>query len=164
MPLRQTFEKLKFASDTVDPLGTAGTSLFASHPHIDERLSRARRTTTRPFPEAATFHGLNRAWDLVAILRLDAQRVHERDYELVAALSTTADLGERDAVNSLTLQVGNERVQLRETTAESVFPSDEVSAVFSANRNALIEEPVTGVTLRLRNVDRWVQASAPNQP
>jgi hypothetical protein len=67
--------------------------------------------------------------------------------------------GERDALNGLTLQVGNERIQLKETTAESVLPSDEVSAVFSASRDSLIEQPVTGVALRLRNVDRLVTAA-----
>jgi hypothetical protein len=160
-PLRQTFEKLKFARDTVDPLGTSGSGAFATHPHIEERLARAKRTTTNAFPDTATFHGLNRDGDLVAILRLDAQRIHERDYDVVATLTTTAELGDRDTVNSLTLQLGNDRVLLREATAESVFPSDEVSAVFGATRSTLIEEPIVGVSMRLKNVDRWIQASEP---
>jgi Zn-dependent protease with chaperone function len=120
--LHQVLQKLKFARDVIDPLGNAGAGLFATHPDIEERLSRARRTSTRSFPAEATFHGLNRAGDLVAVLRLDAQRLHGRDFEVVATLSTTAELGDRDSVNSLTLLLAKERVQLRETTAESILP------------------------------------------
>lgn len=58
------------------------------------------------------------------------------------------------------LEIANERQlhhrpRLRERTAERIFPSNEVSAVFgNDNARELIEGPIESVDLDLRNVDR----------
>ena len=162
-PLLNAFRKLKFARDAVDPFGRGGGGLFATHPHIEERLDKATGTQTAPFPADAVFQGLRNNGALVATLRFDVQRLFRNELDVVATLSTTAELGEEDNVNTLDLRIDGERIELREETAEKIFPSDEVSAVFGTNRaNGLIEGPFS-VSLKLRNVDRWERAAPPTE-
>ena len=154
-PLVSSFRKLQFARDAYDPLGNGG-GLFASHPHIEERLSRASATVTRAFPEGEVFYGVNDNGNLVATLRFDVQRLFEQELDVVATLSTTAELGDDDNVNTLNVRVDGQRIQLRERTAERIFPSDEVSAVFGNDSSvSLIESVIEEIDLNLRNVDRW---------
>ncbi len=157
-PLLNAFRKLKFARDAYDPFGRGG-GLFASHPHIEERLEKASATLTAPFPPDAVFHGVRGNGALVATLRFDVQRLYRNELDVVATLSTTAELGEEDNVNTLNLRVAGQELELRERTAEKIFPSDEVSAVFGTDRGrGLIEGPFSA-SLKLRNVDRWERAS-----
>ena len=97
-PLLNSFKKLKFAREAYDPFGGGG-GLFASHPHIDERLSRASATVTENFINEV-FHGLNDDGALVATLRFDVQRLFDRELDVVATLSATAELGDDDNVNT----------------------------------------------------------------
>ena len=160
-PLLAAFKKLKFARDAYDPLGH-GNGLFASHPHIDERLDKASATRTEPFPPGTVFHGVRGNGALVATLRLDVQRLFRNELDVVATLSTTAELGDEDNVNTLNVRVNGQQIELRERTAEKIFPSDEVSAVFGTDRaRGLIEGPFS-VSLKLHNVDRWERATAPD--
>ena len=153
-PLLTAFRKLKFARDAYDPFGRGG-GLFASHPHIDERLDKASATQTVPFPPDAVFRGVRRNGALVATLRFDVQRLYRNELDVVGTLSTTAELGEEDNVNTLTVRVAGQPLELRERTAEKIFPSDEVSAVFGTDSaRGLIEGPFSA-SLKLRNVDRW---------
>ena len=63
---------------------------------------------------------------------------------------------EEDDVNTINGRVAGQRIQLRERTAEKIFPSDEVSAVFgNDDARGLIEGPIESVEFDLRNVDRW---------
>ena len=154
-PLLNSFRKLKFARDAYDPFGGGG-GLFASHPHIDERLEKASATVTAAFADDEVFHGVENNGTLVATLRFDIQRLFRNELDVVATLSTTAELGKEDNVNTINIRVGGERITLRERTAEKIFPSDEVSAVFgNDDARGLIEGPVEEVELDLRNVDRW---------
>lgn len=160
-PLLSLFSKLKFARDAYDPFGGGG-GLFASHPDIEERLDKARATLTRAFPADEVFHGVTDDGTRIATLRFDVQRLFERELDVVATLSTTAELGEDDNVNTLNVRVGGQRLQLRERTAEKIFPSDEVSAVFGNDEaSGLIQAPIEQVDLSLRNVDRWERAGVP---
>ena len=157
-PLLNAFKKLKFARDAYDPFGRGG-GLFSTHPHIDERLARATSTETGGFAREEVFNGLNDDGALVATLRFDVQRLFGRELEVVATLSTTAELGEADNVNTLNVRVGGQRLELKERTAERVFPSDEVSAVFGNDNVAgLIQSSLDSIDLKLRNVDRWERA------
>ena len=158
-PLVRSFRKLKFARDAYDPFGDGG-GLFASHPHIDERLERASGTRTAGFAEDEVFHGVRRNGGLVATLRFDVQRLFRNELDVIATLSTTAELGDDDNVNTLDVRVDGRRIRLRERTAERIFPSDEVSAVFgNDDARSLIEGSIESVDLDLRNVDRWVRPS-----
>ena len=157
-PLVNAFKKLKFARDAYDPFDRGG-GFFSTHPHINERLTRATSTTTGTFPEEELFNGLNRNGALVATLRFDVQRLFGRELAIVATLSTTAELGEADNVNTLNIRVDGRRLELKERTAERIFPSDEVSAVFgNDNTTGLIQTSLESVDLKLRNVDRWERA------
>ena len=159
-PLLNSFRKLKFARDAYDPFGGGG-GLFASHPDIDERLEKASGTTTAGFDESEVFQGVRNDGTVVATLRFDVQRLFENELDVVATLSTTAELGEEDDVNTLTIEVGGQRIRLNERTAEKIFPSDEVSAVFgNDDARGLIEGPVDSVDLDLRNVDRWMRVGS----
>ena len=154
-PLLSSFRKLKFARDAYDPFGGGG-GLFASHPHIEERLEKAGATVTAAFADNEVFHGVDDDGTLVATLRFDVQRLFRNELDVIATLSTTAELGEEDNVNTLDVRVGGQRIRLRERTAEKIFPSDEVSAVFGNDEaRGLIEGPLEAVDLNLRNVDRW---------
>ena len=107
--------------------------------------------------------------ELVATLRFDVQRLFQNELDVIATLSTTPDprgalaaavrgeqLSEEDDVNTINVRVAGQRIQLRERTAEKIFPSDEVSAVFgNDDARGLIEGPIESVELDLRNVDRW---------
>ena len=158
-PLLNAFRKLKFARDAYDPFGDGG-GLFATHPHIDERLEKARATVTAGFPEDEVFHGIDDDGRLVATLRFDVQRLFRNELDVIATLSTTAELGEEDNVNTLNIRIDGRRIRLRERRAEKIFPSDEVSAVFGDdNARGLIEAPIERVDLNLRNVDRWMRAT-----
>ena len=157
-PLVNAFKKLEFARDTYDPFDRGGV-FFSTHPHINERLTRATSTTTGTFPEEELFNGLNKNGALVATLRFDVQRLFGRELAIVATLSTTAELGEADNVNTLNIRVDGRRLELKERTAERIFPSDEVSAVFGKdNTTGLIQTSLESVDLKLRNVDRWERA------
>ena len=159
-PLLNSFRKLKFANDAYDPFGGGG-GWFASHPDIDERLNRASATITASFPEREVYHGFARDGRLIATLRFDVQRLFRNELDVVATLSTTADLGEDDDVNTLDLRVAGRRLRLQERTAERIFPGDEVSAVFGNDEaRGLIQDPIEEVDLELRNVDRWQRATA----
>ena len=159
-PLQNAFKKLKFARDAYDPFGDGG-GLFSSHPNIEERLDRAINTVTGTFADEEVFNGLNDDGALVATLRFDVQRLFGRELNVIATLSTTAELGESDNVNTLNIRVGGQRFELKERTAEKIFPSDEVSAVFgNDNVTGLIQTAVESVDLKLRNVDRWERAES----
>lgn len=158
-PLLNAFRKLQFARDAYDPFGRGG-GLFATHPHIEERIEKTRETVTGGFGERDIFHGIRNNGALVATLRFDVQRAFRNELDVVATLSTTAELGDDDNVNTLNIRVAGRRIRLRERTAERVFPNDEVSAVFgNDDGRGLITEPIEEVDLNLRNVDRWVNAS-----
>ena len=119
------------------------------------------RDSDDPFLEDDVFQGLTDDGELVATLRFDVQRLFENELNVVATLSTTPELGEDDDVNTINIRVGGQRIQLRERTAEKVFPSDEVSAVFgNDDARGLIEGPIESVDLDLRNVDRWERIAA----
>ena len=76
----------------------------------------------------------------------------------VATLSTTAELREDDNVNTLYVN----GVELQERTAERIYPNDEVSAVFGNDMaSGLIQTPIGGVSLNLRNVRSWIKCSPP---
>jgi len=157
-PLLSSFKKLKFARDLVDPFGGGG-GLFASHPDIEERLARASATVTQPFSAENVFNGLDDDGAIVATLRFDVQRLYARELDVIATLSTTANLGEEDNVNTVNVRVGGQRLELKERTAEKIYPSDEVSAVFGNDRaSSLIQGPIESVDMNLRNVDRWERA------
>ena len=159
-PLLSTFKKLQFAQDAIDPLGNGGGGLFASHPHIEERLEKAGATLTQPFPESEVFQGRDDEGRLVATLRFDVQRLFQRELDVIATLSTTAELGDDDNVNTLEITVDGRQMELPERTAEKIFPSDEVSAVFGNDgASGLIQGPIDEVRLNLRNVDRWERAT-----
>ena len=111
---------------------------------------------TAAFADDEVFHGVENNGTLVATLRFDIQRLFRNELDVVATLSTTAELGKEDNENTINIRVGGERITLRERTAEKIFPSDEVSAVFgNDDARGLIEGPVEEVELDLRNVDRW---------
>ena len=156
-PLLNSFRKLKFARDAMDPFGDGGGGgLFASHPDIEERLERAGTTTTASFLQQEVFQGLRDNGEVVATLRFDVQRIFRNELDVIATLSTTPELGEEDDVNTINVRVAGQRIELRERTAEKIFPSDEVSAVFgNDSARGLIEGPIESVELDLRNVDRW---------
>jgi Zn-dependent protease with chaperone function len=159
-PFLSVLKKLKFARDAYDPFGSGGGGLFASHPHIEERLAKASATVTQPFSGNDVFHGLDDDGTLVATLRFDVQRLFGRELDVVATLSTTAELGEQDNVNTLNVRVAGQRLEFKERTAEKIFPSDEVSAVFRNDRaSSLIQAPIESVDMNLRNVARWERAS-----
>ena len=163
-PLVSSFRKLKFARDAYDPFGGGG-GLFASHPHIEERLEKARGTRTAAFADDEVFHGVRRNGALVATLRFDVQRLFRNELDVIATLSTTAELGEDDNVNTLDIRVDGRRIRLRERTAERIFPSDEVSAVFGNDEaRDLLDSPIETVELDLRNVDRWVRSTDGGAP
>ena len=64
----------------------------------------------------------------------------------------------------INIQVTGQGIQLRERTAEKIFPSDEVSAVFGNDDVlGLIEGPIESVDLDLRNVSRWERITAVTQ-
>ena len=160
-PLLNSFRKLKFAHDARDPFGEGSGGLFATHPHIEERLAKASDTVTAAFLENDVFQGLTDKGELVATLRFDVQRLFENELDVVATLSTTPELSEEDDVNTINIRVAGQRIQLRERTAEKIFPSDEVSAVFgNDDARGLINGPIESVDLDLRNVDRWERVAA----
>ena len=160
-PLLNSFRKLKFARDAHDPFGEGVGGLFATHPHIEERLEKARDTVTASFLEDDVFQGVTDDGELVATLRFDVQRLFENELDVVATLSTTPELGEEDDVNTINIRVAGQRIQLRERTAEKIFPSDEVSAVFgNDDARELIEGPIESVDLDLRNVHHWERIAA----
>ena len=163
-PLLNSFRKLKFARDARDPLGEGSGGLFATHPHIGERLDKARDTVTAGFLEDDMFQGLGDNGELVATLRFDVQRLFENELDVVATLSTTPELGKEDDVNTINVRVAGQRIRLRERTAEKIFPSDEVSAVFgNDDARGLIEDPIESVDLDLRNGNRWERVAAVSQ-
>ncbi len=111
------------------------------------------------------FHGVRRNGALVATLRFDVQRLFRRELDVIATLSTTAELGDEDNVNTLDIRVGGRRIRLRERTAERIFPSDEVSAVFGNDEaRGLIDGSIEAVELDLGNVDRWVRSTVGGAP
>ena len=128
-PLLNSFRKLKFARDAHDPFGDGGGGLFATHPHIEERLDRAGVTTTASFLEENVCQGVTDNGELVATLRFDVQRLFQNELDVIVTLSTTPELSEEDDVNTINVRVAGQRIPLRERTAEKIFPSDEVSAV-----------------------------------
>ena len=159
-PLLGAFRKLQFARDAYDPFGN-GNGLLATHPYIDERIEKARATVTAGFGENDLFHGVSNDGSLVATLRFDVQRLFRNELDVIATLSTTAELGDDDNVNTLSIRVAGRRIRLRERTAERIFPNDEVSAVFgNDDADGLITEPIEEVDLDLRNVRRWLNAPA----
>ena len=156
-PLQSLHRKLKFHGEAGDPFGQGGSfgSFFATHPGIDERLDRAHETRTEPIPSDIVFRGVRNNGALVATLRFDVQRLYRNELDVVATLSATEALEEDDNVNTINLRVDGRAIELKERTAEKIFPGDEVSAVFRTDTaRGLIEGPFS-VSLKLRNVDRW---------
>ena len=163
-PLLNSFRKLKFSRDAYDPFGS-GAGLFATHPHIEERLAKARATVTRSFSDSEVFNGLGDDGEVVATLRFNVQRLFARELDVVATLSTTAELGEQDDVNTINVRVGGQRIELKERTAEKIYPSDEVSAVFGNDQaSSLIQDAIESVEMDLRNVDRWERVTSGGAP
>ena len=93
------------ARDAHDPFGEGGGGLFATHPHIEERLDRAGATTTASFLEENVFQGVTDNGELVATLRFDVQRLFQNELDVIATLSTTPELSEEDDVNTINVRV-----------------------------------------------------------
>ena len=131
-------------------LGGEGTTV-----ELDVDAQREERVAKQT-EEENVFQGVTDNGELVATLRFDVQRLFQDELDVIATLSTTPELGEEDDVNTINVRVAGQRIQLRERTAEKIFPSDEVSAVFgNDDARGLIEGPIESVELDLRNVDRW---------
>lgn len=159
-PLISAFKKLQFARDAIDPFDDGRGGLFASHPDIGERLARAS-VPARSFSTDEVFHGISEDGARVATLRFDIQRLFGNELDVIATLSTTAELGEADDVDTLYVN----GIELRERTAENVYPSDEVSAVFgNDNASGLVQTPIGNVRLELRNVERWIKCASTQEP
>lgn len=162
-PLLNVFRKLKFAAEAHNPFGESG-GMFASHPHIDERLARASTTRTERFPPNTVFYGTRRDGTLVAMLRFDVQRLYRNHLDVVVTLLATEALGKPDDVGTLTLRMAGQPLKLGERTAEKIFPGTAVSAIFGTDRaGGLIEGPFSA-SLKLRNVDRWANAIPRSAP
>ena len=58
------------------------------------------------FANDEVFHGVENDGTLVATLRFDVQRLFRNELDVVATLSTTAELGEEDDVNTINIRVG----------------------------------------------------------
>ena len=127
--------------------------MLASHPSATERLERAQGTVTGVFPETAVFHGVRRNGEL--------QQAYGDELSVLVNITITEALGRKDNVNDIDLRTSSgKRIHLDEQTAEEVEKNDNVSSLFSTDdADGLIEEPITELTLKLRNVNRWVRAS-----
>ena len=148
-PMRQMFRKL----------GGGGGGFLSSHPHLAERIARAGTSETQAFADTEVFHGFNRRGDRVATLRFDLQRRFGSELSVVATLTATDQLGERDNINTIKIHSGGRRVTLNETTAEQIHPGRRVSAIFgSDSERSLIKDPIERVDMKLRNVEDWVRA------
>ena len=169
--LAGTFEALRDAEEAMPPSESRGIvtdavdnvigRMLASHPSVTERLERARGTVTREFPETAVFHGVRRNGERVATLRLELQQAYDEELNVLVNITTTEALGRKDNINDIDLRTASgKRIHFDEQTAEEVEKNDNVSPLFSTgNADGLIEEPITELRLKLRNVDRWVRAS-----
>lgn len=148
-PMREMFRKL----------GGGGGGLLSTHPHLAERIARAGTTETQAFADTDVFHGFNRRGDRVATLRFDLQRRFGSELSVVATLTATDHLSERDNINTIKIHSGGRRVTLNETTAEQIHPGRRVSAIFrSDSARSLIEDPIERVDMKLRSVEDWVRA------
>ncbi|MCY3734692.1 MAG: hypothetical protein OXG42_10465, partial [Chloroflexi bacterium] len=169
--LAGTFEALRDAEAAMAPSESRGIvtdavdnaieRMLASHPSVTERLERARGTVTGEFPESAMFHGVRRNGERVATLRFELQQAYDDELNVLVNISTTEALGRKDNVNDIDLRTASgKRIHLDEQTAEEVERNDNVSPLFSTgDANGLIDEPITELRLKLRNVDRWVRAN-----
>ena len=169
--LAGTFEALRDAEETSPPSESRGMvtdavdnvveRMLASHPSVTERLERAQGTVTGEFPETAVFHGVRRNGERVATLRFELQQAYDDELNVLVNITTTEALGRKDNVNDIDLRTASgKRIHLDEQTAEEVEKNDNVSSLFSTDdAGGLIEEPITELSLKLRNVDRWVRAS-----
>ncbi len=148
-PMRQMFRKL----------GGGGGGLLSTHPHLAERIARAGTTETQAFADTDVFHGSNRRGDRVATLRFDLQRRFGSELSVVATLTATDQLSEKDNINTIKIHSGGRRVTLNETTAEQIHPGRRVSAIFhSDSARSLIKDPIERVDMKLRSVEDWVRA------
>ena len=148
-PMRQMFRKL----------GGGGGGLLSTHPHLAERIERAGATETQAFADTDVFHGFNRRGDRVATLRFDLQRRFGSELSVVATLTATDQLSERDNINTIKIHSGGRRMTLNETTAEQIHPGRRVSAIFrSDSARSLIKDPIERVDMKLRSVEDWVRA------
>ena len=148
-PMRQMFRKL----------GGGGGGLLSTHPHLAERIARAGTTETQAFADTDVFHGFNRRGDRVATLRFDLQRRFGSELSVVATLTATDQLSEKDNINTIKIHSGDRRVTLNETTAEQIHPGRRVSAIFhSDSARSLIKDPIERVDMKLRSVEDWVRA------
>ena len=168
--LTGTFEALRDDEEAMPPSESRGIvtdavdnvfeRMLASHPSVIERLERAQGTVTGEFPETAVFHGVRRNGDLVETLRFELQQAYDDELNVLVNLTTTEEFGRKDNVNDIDLRTASgKRIHLDEQTAEEVEKNDNVSPLFSTgDADGLIEEPITELRLKLRNVDRWVRA------
>ena len=168
--LAGTFEALRDAEEARPPSESRGIvtdavdnvfeRMLASHPSVIERLDRAQGTVTGEFPETAVFHGVRRNGDRVATLRFELQQAYDDELNVLVNLTTTEEFGRKDNINDIDLRTASgKRIHLDEQTAEEVEKNDNVSPLFSTgDADGLIEEPITELRLKLRNVDRWVRA------
>ena len=148
-PMRQMFRKL----------GGGGGGLRSTHPHLAERIARAGTTETQAFPDTEVFHGLNQRGETVAILRFDLQRRFGNELSVIATLTATDRLDERDNINNIKLRSGGRQLTLNETTAEQIYPRRRVSAVFKSDSvRGPITDSIERVDMKLRNVEDWVRA------
>ena len=169
--LAGTFEALREAEEAMRPGESRGIvtdavdnvmeRMLASHPSVTERLERARGTVTGEFPETAVFHGVRRNGERVAALRFELQQAFDDELHVLVNITTTEALGRKDNVNDIDLRTATgKRIHLDEQTAEEVEKNDNVSPLFSTgDADGLIDEPITELSLKLRNVDRWVRAN-----
>ena len=152
-PLVSLLSKLQFENEYLDP---EGKNQGRTHPHIASRVAWARNADVRPFGDVTAFRGLNRDGDVVATLALEFQVVGYGILRIIASLDTTPLLDRDDNVNDLELVIGGEEIRFLEATAERVAPGERTTAMFEAPGMGLVNEAVTGMKLKLRNVREWV--------
>ena len=139
---------------------TPSVGCWRRTPAAPNGWERARGTVTGEFPETAVFHGVRRNGERVATLRFELQQAYDDELNVLVNITTEA-LGRKDNINDIDLRTASgKRIHLDEQTAEEVEKSDNISPLFSiGDADGLIEEPITELRLKLRNVDRWVRAS-----
>lgn len=132
--------------------------LFASHPHIDERIEQA--ATSEASSLAGTrFVGLNDRGERVATLEFVLQSLSrtgdDSGYELLATVETKPALGEKDEIDDILVVADGHRIEMDNKEDTEIFPSDSAGVMFRTDRVRSLARRITGIQLDLRNVESW---------
>lgn len=158
--LSQALRKFKYHSDKLG-LSSGRSSLFSTHPALDDRIYIAEHSQIYPFETPIVFDGFTRSEELAGSLKFEAEFVYTDESKnnthiLLAELGTTTALGKEEKIKEIRLTCSGRSLKLNNKDDSPVRPQDTISMTFEITDPKMDSlQNIQAIVFKLGPVETW---------